>query len=242
MPSQGSNPCLSVKGFKLIWKEIAVNQINVMLVDDHKLFREALRMGIEKCEGMSVIADVDSGEECLNLIQRKKPDIVLMDVQMPGIGGLEATKRCQRLCPTAKVIVVTVCDDELFPPRLLQAGAYGYVTKGASLSEIELAVRQVYKGQKYLSQEIARQMALKTLDNDRNIMVFNNLSGRELQVCLMIVKGEKVQTIADDLCLSPKTVNSYRYRIFEKLDVQNDVELTLLAIKHKLIDASLLTE
>ena len=223
------------------YKESGVSKIKVMLVDDHKLFREALRLGLQN-DDIAIVADVDSGEECLKQIKQIKPDIVLMDVQMPGIGGLEATKRCQRLCPSAKVIVVTVCDDELFPPRLLQAGAYGYVTKGASLNEISLAIRQVSKGQKYLSQEIARQMALKTLESDGQANVFAQLSSRELQVCLMIVKGEKVQTIADDLCLSSKTVNSYRYRIFEKLGINNDVELTLLAIKHQLIDSSLLAQ
>ena len=214
--------------------------IKVMLVDDHKLFREAMHLGLSQCADIEVIASVDSGEECLNKLRLISPDIILMDVQMPGMGGLEATKRCGRLSPNSKVIIVTVCDDELYPPKLLQAGAFGYVTKGSSLSEIELAIRQVYKGQKYLSQEIARQMALKTLEENSEQPLFGQLSGRELQVCLMIVKGEKVQTIADDLCLSTKTVNSYRYRIFEKLGVQNDVELTLLAIKHQIIDARVL--
>ena len=214
--------------------------IRVMLVDDHKLFREAMHMGLSQCADIEVVGNVDSGEECLKKLKMTQPAIILMDVHMPGMGGLEATKRCSRICPSARVIVVTVSEDELFPPKLLQAGAFGYVTKGSSLSEIELAIRQVHKGHKYLSQEIARQMALKTLDQSSEQPIFSQLSGRELQVCLMIVKGEKVQTIADDLCLSPKTVNSYRYRIFEKLDVQNDVELTLLAIKHQIIDASVL--
>ena len=154
---------------------------------------------------------------------------------MPGIGGLEATKKLLRSNPDLKVIALTICDDDLFPSRTLQAGAFGYLTKGATVNEMVKAIRSVYAGQRYISPDIASQLALKHI-SDQGDSPFDELSERELQVTLMIVNGLKVQEISSRLCLSPKTVNSYRYRIFEKLNIKNDVELTHLAYRHNLVE------
>ena len=210
--------------------------INVLLVDDHDLVRTGIRRILEDAAGIKVIAEASTGEEAVNLGRKLKPHVVLMDVKMPGIGGIEATRKLLRNNPDVKVLVVTICNNDLYPIRLLQAGASGYLTKGASMSEMIQAIRAVHVGQRYISPDLANRLAFKNFSEGEKTP-FDQLSEREIQVMLMITSGRKVGDIAVKLCLSPKTVNSYRYRIFEKLDVANDVELTLLAIRFGLIDS-----
>ncbi len=188
-------------------------------------------------DGLQVVGEADSGESALKQARELKPDVVLMDVKMPGIGGLEATRKLLRSHPDTKVVAVTVCEEDPFPTRLMQAGAAGYLTKGAGLDEMVQAIRLAFAGQRYISPQIAQQLALKSFQPQGS--PFDALSEREIQIALMIVGCQKVQIISDKLCLSPKTVNTYRYRIFEKLSVTSDVELTLLAVRHGMVDASL---
>lgn len=164
-------------------------------------------------DGLQVVGEGDSGESALKLARELKPDVVLMDVKMPGIGGLEATRKLLRSHPDIKVVAVTVCEEDPFPTRLLQAGAAGYLTKGAGLDEMVQAIRLAFAGQRYISPQIAQQLALKPFQPQGS--PFDALSEREIQIALMIVGCQKVQIISDKLCLSPKTVNTYRYRIFE---------------------------
>lgn len=189
-------------------------------------------------DGLQVVGQGSSGEEALRKARDLKPDVILMDVKMPGIGGLEATRKLQRSNPDIKVIAVTVCEEDPFPTRLMQAGAAGYLTKGAALDEMVQAIRQVFAGQRYISPQIAQQLALKSFQPQQGGSPFDLLSEREIQIALMIANCEKVQSISDKLCLSPKTVNTYRYRIFEKLSITSDVELALLAVRHGMVDAS----
>lgn len=209
--------------------------INVLLVDDHDLVRVGIRRLLTDVKGIKVVGEAKSGEEAVRIARDLQPHVVLMDVKMPGIGGLEATRKLIRAHPDIKVIAVTVYGDEPFPSRLLQAGAAGYITKGSSLEEMVQAIRSVNSGQRYISPEVAQQLALKHL-SDQEASPFDSLSERELQVMIMITNGQKVQEISDKLCLSPKTVNSYRYRLFEKLNVNSDVELTHLAMRHGMLD------
>jgi two-component system invasion response regulator UvrY len=209
--------------------------ISVLLVDDHDLVRTGLKRLLEDVSGIKVVGEAGTGEEAVRLAREKQPDVVLMDVKMPGIGGLEATKKLLRTSPEIKVIALTVHAEEPFPSRLLQAGAAGYLTKGSSLDKMIEAIRTVYLGKRYISPDIAHQLALKHL-SDGEPGAIDSLSERELQVMLMITKGLKVQEISDKLCLSPKTVNSYRYRLFEKLGVSSDVELTHFALRHGVVD------
>jgi len=188
-------------------------------------------------DGLQVVGEADSGESALKQARELKPDVVLMDVKMPGIGGLEATRKLLRSHPDTKVVAVTVCEEDPFPTRLMQAGAAGYLTKGAGLDEMVQAIRLAFAGQRYISPQIAQQLALKSFQPQGSPC--DALSEREIQIALMIVGCQKVQIISDKLCLSPKTVNTYRYRIFEKLSVTSDVELTLLAVRHGMVDASL---
>jgi two-component system, NarL family, invasion response regulator UvrY len=210
--------------------------IDVMLVDDHDLVRSGIKHILDAASGIRVVLEASSGEEAIKLARDNRVDVVLMDVKMPGIGGLEATRKLLRTDPDLKVLVVTICSNEVFPARLLQVGAAGYLTKGASAEEMIKAIRSVYVGQRYISPDVARSLALKHVSDSQNTPL-DELSEREMQVMLMITMGVRVQDIAEKLCLSPKTVNSYRYRIFEKLDVQNDVELTLFAIRQGLIES-----
>jgi len=207
------------------------------VVDDHDLVRTGITRMLADIDGLQVVGEADSGESALKLARELKPDVVLMDVKMPGIGGLEATRKLLRSHPDTKVVAVTVCEDDPFPTRLMQAGAAGYLTKGAGLDEMVQAIRLAFAGQRYISPQIAQQLALKSFQPQGS--PFDALSEREIQIALMIVGCQKVQIISDKLCLSPKTVNTYRYRIFEKLSVTSDVELTLLAVRHGMVDASL---
>ena len=209
--------------------------ITVLLVDDHEIVRAGVKRLLADISGIKVMGDVASGEEAVTFVRDKKPNVVLMDVRMPGIGGLEATRKLLRIDPDIKVIALTSYNEEPFPSKLLQAGALGYMTKESTVDEMVLAIRTVYSGQRYMSPVIAQQLAFKHL-SDASPNPFEALSEREMQVLLMITSGQKVQDISDKLCLSPKTVNSYRYRLFEKLGASNDVDLTHIAIRHGILD------
>lgn len=210
--------------------------IKVLLVDDHDLVRTGLSRLLSDAEGIAVIGEAESGEEALAHQKKEQPHVVLMDANMPGIGGLEATRRMLRFDPDLKVIALTVHGDEPYPSQFINAGAMGYLTKGTDIEEMVKAIHSVNRGKLYLAADVAQQMAISQFSkHDDN--PFSKLSEREMQIMLMITRGEKVQTISDALHLSPKTVNSYRYRLFEKLGVENDVGLTHLALRYKVIES-----
>lgn len=210
--------------------------IRILVVDDHKLVRLGTARLLADVEGFEVVGQADTGERAIELVRDLQPDIVLMDVQMPGIGGLEATRRCLRQDPELKVIALSVYEEEPYPSKLLQTGAHGYLTKRAEPEEIVIAIKKVMAGQRYISTEIAQVLALRPFSED-DATPFEDLSNREMQIALMVINGHKVADISVSLSLSPKTVNSYRYRIFDKLGVNSDVSLTRLAIKHHIVDA-----
>lgn len=209
--------------------------IKVLVVDDHDLVRSGIVRLLADNDNIDVIGEASCGEDAVKLCRDITPDVVLMDINMPGIGGLEATRKVVRYNPDIKVIAVTACDDGPFAARLMQAGAAGFMSKGAEVNEMVRAVLKVHSGQRYISPDIAQRMALKPFQKGSE-SPFDQLSEREMQTTLMIVGCHKVQEISDKLCVSPKTVNSYRYRIFEKLGIHGDVELTVLAMKHGILD------
>jgi len=211
--------------------------VKILVVDDHDLVRMGISRMLSDVDGYQVVGEAKSGEEAITQARQLKPDVILMDVKMPGIGGLEATRKILATSPQIKVVAVTACDDDLHPTRLMQAGAVGYVTKGADFAEITDAINKVMRGDLYMSNSIAQQLALKNFGGGKGEeSPFEKLSQRELQTAMLIANGQKVNDIAAAFSVSPKTVNSYRYRIFEKLNINSDVELTLLAVKHNFLD------
>lgn len=209
--------------------------IKVLIVDDHALVRMGIRRLLDDLPDMEVVADAESGEIALSLVKTHKPDVVLLDMKMPGIDGWEVTRRLKKSHPQVKVIAVTAMCAEPLPTRVLQLGAMGYLTKESGAEEMAAAIRKVSRGEKYLSAEIAQKMAISSLEAVQD-SPFDLLSEREMQVMLMITSGMNVQDIADRLFLSSKTINGYRYRMFDKLAIKNDVELTYLAMKHRVIE------
>ncbi len=211
--------------------------IGVLLVDDHKLIRTGIKLMLEKTADIRVLGEASSGEEAVEQARALKPQVILMDVSMPGLGGLEATRKLAMSLPDAKVIVLSAQTAEPFPMRLMEAGASGYLTKDSAEDEIIIAIRRVNAGERYIAAEIARQLALQAVNrNNSSGSPFDQLSQREMQVMIMATKGHSVQDISDKLNLSPKTVSTYRSRLFEKLGVANDVELTRLAMRYGVIE------
>ena len=209
--------------------------ISVIIVDDHALVRMGIRRLLDDLPDVEVVAEAESGEMALTLVKTHQPDVVLLDMKMPGIDGWEVTRRLTKSYPQIKVRAVTAMSSEPLPGRILQLGAMGYLTKESGAEEMAAAIRKVAKGERYLSAEIAQKMAINSLQSPED-SPFDRLSEREMQVMLMITRGMMVQDIADRLFLSSKTVNGYRYRMFEKLEIKNDVELTFLAMKHRVIE------
>ncbi|UTD54231.1 UvrY/SirA/GacA family response regulator transcription factor [Halomonas sp. MS1] len=208
--------------------------IKVLIADDHHLVRTSIAHLLnEECD-IEVVGEVDDGESAVAQCRRLKPDIVVMDIRMPGIGGLEATRRIHRTMEDVKVLILTAHIEDSALRLMLEAGAIGFLSKGADTSEMTDAIRQVFHGKRYVSQEIAQRLALSHFTDEDN--PFRHLSHRELQIALMIVNCQRVQDISDRLHLSPKTVNTYRYRLFDKLEVATDVELTHLALRHGLVE------
>jgi two-component system invasion response regulator UvrY len=209
--------------------------IKVLIVDDHALVRMGIRRLLEDLLDVKVVADAESGEQALALIKSHAPDVVLLDMKMPGIDGLEVIRRLRKSNRHVKVIAVTAMCSEGLPTRVLQSGAMGYLTKESGAEEMAAAIRKVAKGERYLSAVIAQKVAMNSLQEAPG-SPFSVLSEREMQVMLMITTGMNVPEISERLFLSPKTVNTHRYRTFEKLGITNNVELTYLALKHGIIE------
>ncbi len=209
--------------------------VRLLLVDDHDLVRAGMRRLLADARDMEVVGECASGEEAIGLTRDLKPDVVLLDVSMPGMGGMETTRRILQVHPEARIIVVTVHVQEPWPSKMLEAGAAGYLTKSCAFDEIVNAIRTVMKGEIYLDPQVARTLALSRLPGQEG-SPFERLSQREMEVLLMVTRGHSIQDISDTLCLSPKTISTYRYRLYDKLGVSNDVELTHLAVRHGLID------
>lgn len=210
--------------------------IDIVLVDDHELVRTGFRMILQQQPDARILGEAGSAEEGLKLIRTLEPDVALVDVHMPGMSGVELTERVCRAGMRTRVIIVTVVDDARFPKRLLDAGAFGYLTKGCSAEELVEAVRQVAAGRRYLAPAVAQQLALTTLDGNSG-SPFDALSSRELEVAMMLVRGKPLTSIGEQLNLSPKTVSTYKQRLMEKLEVDHVIGLAHLMTVHGMIDA-----
>jgi len=211
-------------------------KIKVLIVDDHELVRFGFKSLLGKDDRIDVLDTLCSGEEAIDWCRSNQGqvDVILMDVNMPGIGGIEATLRLSQSWPDIGIIIVTVHDSGPLPKKLLNGGAKGYLTKGNSVEEMITAITDVYQGKHYIAKDIAQQLALSVLPGEESPI--DGLTPRETQVLMMIAQGTKTIKISEMLHLSPKTISTYRARLFEKLDVRSDVEMLHLAMQYGILD------
>lgn len=226
-----------------------LNKISILLVDDHELVREGIARLLNDSPDIVVIGQLSSGEEILEYLSNTSsnpqnsednsiyvmPDIILLDARMPGLGGIEATRAILKETPDCKIMAMSTVASGVIPSQMLRSGARGFITKSVSIEELYKAVRTVAAGDHYVTPSVATRLAVDPFGDDGGGL-FDKLSRRELQIAQMLTDGKKVSQISTYLELSPKTVYSYRYRIFEKLGIRSDVELTILAVKHGLTD------
>ncbi len=210
--------------------------IRVLLVDDHAVVRMGFRLLLQSTAEMSVIAEADSGEAACQLYLELNPDVVVMDLAMPGMGGLEALRRIRARDAHAQVLTLSAHDDPMHARRALQEGALGFLSKRSAPEALLEAVAAVAAGRRYLDPELAQKLALAEFDGGAKSPV-ERLSEREFEVFIRLAGGATVQRIALDLNLSASTIGTHLYNIKQKLGVANQSELTLIAIRHHLIDA-----
>jgi two-component system invasion response regulator UvrY len=201
-----------------------MSQINVMLVDDHAVVRMGFKMLLELDPEIKVVAEAESGEQSIQRYVEYNPHVVVMDITMPGIGGLEAIERILAKDSAAKILVLSAHEDSVHPKRVLNAGAMGYLTKRSAAEELIKAIRTISAGKKYLEASVAQQMAIQ------------QLSPREFEVFMALAKGKTTNEIADTLFLSPRTVGTHLYNIKQKLNANNSAEIALIAMRSGLID------
>ena len=209
-------------------------KIRVMLVDDHAVVRVGFRMLLSASPDIEVAAEADSGELAYQQYAEVRPDVVIMDLSMPGMGGIEAVRRLLVRDKAARVLVLSAHEDTAHPKRVLKAGALGYLSKRTAPEELIEAVRAIAAGRIYLDAEIARKLAMRDLTGTPGAV--EALSEREFAVFLQLVRGQSVHRIAEILSLSPHTVGSHLYNIKQKLGAGNQAELTLIAVRNGLIE------
>ena len=211
-----------------------MSNLNVLLVDDHSVVRMGFIMLIDSEKDMQVIAEAETGEEGIIKFQEIKPDVIVMDITMPGIGGLEAIERIIAKDKNAKILVLSAHEDSVHPKRVLSAGAIGYLTKRSAAEELINAIRTVGSGKKYIESSVAQQLAITQLSGENDPTEV--LSDREFEVFISLAKGKSTNEIADTMCLSPRTVGTHLYNIKQKLNANNSAEIALIAIRCGLLE------
>ena len=207
---------------------------SILLVDDEQLILAAVERLFSDLPGLTVIGTAHTAEQAIQFCKQQRPDLIFMDLQMPGMGGLIALKRMLQRDPTLKIIILSTCTQEPYTIRALKVGAKGYLSKSITLQTMQQAIQTVMAGNIYIDPKIADTLALRALTTTHQ-SPFEKLSKRELDILIKIAQGLDLQQISTDLCITGKTINSYRYRIHEKLNLQNDVQLTLYALNHGLL-------
>ena len=207
----------------------------ILLADHQCLFRAGMVRLIDSIGGFGVSGEVDSAEAAVEFAAQHTPDILLLEMSMPGISGFETLRRIQRLQVGTRVVALTHWTNQPLPLHAMRAGIAGYLGKDISPAEFETALHKIRFGRRYISENIVRDLA-RVAYGDLSDNPFQQLSVREMQIMLMVVNCQKVKEISSNLHLSPKTVNSYRYRIFEKLKIGSDVELALMAVRYGVVN------
>jgi two-component system invasion response regulator UvrY len=214
--------------------------IRILVVDDHAIVREGLKQILGDVNDMAVRDEAGNGQDALAKIRGNEFDVVLLDISMPGRSGLEILKEIKAERPKLPVLILSMHAEEQYAVRALRAGASGYLTKASAPDELIGAIRKVSCGRKYVSSSLAEKLALE-LDIDTKRPPHETLSDREHQVMLMLASGRTVKEIACELCLSVKTISTYRSRVMEKMNMKKNAELTLYAIQNHLVDYSTTT-
>jgi len=213
---------------------MATNLISIMLVDDHAVVRMGFKLLLEGAQEISVVAEAESGEEAVRTFQAHNPDVLVMDISMPGIGGLEAIDRILAKVADQKILVLSGHEDVMHARRVLKAGAVGYLTKRSAADALIDAVKTVYRGKTYLEPQIAQELAVEQVSGNKDPV--DSLSEKEFKVFISLAKGQSVQDIADAMCLSPRTIGTHLYNIKQKLGASNSAELAIIAMRSGLID------
>lgn len=207
--------------------------IRVLIVDDHAIVRAGFKQLLGTANYISVIAEACSGEEAIELSLQEEPDVVVMDINMPGIGGIEAISRISARLPEAGIIALTVHETEPFPTRVMEAGAKAYLTKRCAPEELVQAVRETYAGGSYISQSVRKEMAKAKLDQSNPLA---ELSSREFQVFDLMARGQSVIEVGNSMHLSHKTIYTHKANIQKKLNLETHLEIIQFARQHNLID------
>jgi len=210
--------------------------IKIILVDDHAVVRTGFRLLLQSVPEMSVIAEAESGEAACRLYAELTPDVVVMDLAMPGMGGLEALRRIRAQHPRARVLTLSAHDDPMHARRALREGALGFLSKRSAPEALVEAVTEIAAGRRYIDAALAQKLALADFDGAIKSPT-EQLSEREFEVFLRLAKGATVLRIAQELNLSTSTVGTHLYNIKHKLGVGNQSEITLIAVRHGLIEA-----
>ena len=211
--------------------------VKILIADDHQLVREGMRRILEEEEDFTIVGEAADGKEALEIIEQSEVDVVLMDVAMPGLDGVEATRRLvKKKRPATRVVIVTMYADEHHAARLLRMGALGYVVKDSAPSELAEAIRTVHQGRRFVSESLREALALRFVDGpDREPM--DSLTNREFQVLRRLAAGATHREIAEELSISAKTVDAHRLNLLAKLNLRNNAELTNFAMQHGFIGA-----
>lgn len=208
--------------------------INILVADDHTIVRAGLKQFVSDTNDISVLDEACNGEETLKKALNKEYDVIVLDITMPDISGLDILKQLKTLNPQLKILVLTMHPEEQYAMRVIKAGASGYLTKDSAPQELILAIRKVALGHRYISSSLAEKLATYFEENDGKPL-YQKLSDREYQVMCLIANGSKLRDIAQELNLSIKTVSSYRSRILQKLNIDSNAELIRYAVDNKII-------